>query len=65
MTLKMEHGNFLVMTSLKTSRVSQKIVGLNEIIDKDPTLKELADMEPGQVATRKFKGDIWIIKRVE
>jgi hypothetical protein len=42
-----------------------KIVGLNEIMDKDPTLKELADMEPGHVATRKFKGDKWAIKKAE
>ncbi len=42
-----------------------KIVGLNEMMDKDPTLKELSDMKPGHVATRKFKGDKWIIKRAE
>jgi hypothetical protein len=40
-----------------------KIVGLKEIMDKDPTLKELADMEPGHTATRKFKGDKWTIER--
>ena len=42
-----------------------KIVGLNEIMDKDSTLKELADMEPGHVATRKHKVDKWIIRKVE
>ena len=42
-----------------------KIVGLNEIMDKDPTLKELADMEPGHIATREHKGDKWTIKRAE
>ena len=42
-----------------------KIVGLNEIMDKDPTLKELADMKPGHIATRRDKGDKWTIKRAE
>jgi hypothetical protein len=42
-----------------------KIVGLNEIIEKDPTLKELINMEPGYIATRKYKGDKWKIKRME
>ena len=42
-----------------------KIVGLNEIMNIDPTLKELADMKPGNVATRKYKGDKWTIKREE
>ncbi|WP_157963324.1 hypothetical protein [Algoriphagus litoralis] len=42
-----------------------KIVGLNEIMDIDPTLKELADMEPGHVATRKNIKDKWSIKKIE
>jgi hypothetical protein len=42
-----------------------KIVGLNEIMDIDPTLKELADMKPGHVATRKNKEDKWTIKKAE
>ncbi|WP_194776947.1 hypothetical protein [Pararhodonellum marinum] len=40
-----------------------KVVGLNEIMDKDPTLKELKEMEPGYVAIRKHIGDKWTIKR--
>jgi hypothetical protein len=42
-----------------------RIIGLNEIMDKDPTLKQLADMEPGYIATRNYKGDKWTIKRAE
>lgn len=42
-----------------------KIVGLNEIMEKDPTLKELINMEPGYIATRKYKGDMWNIKRMK
>lgn len=39
-----------------------RIIGLNEIMNKDPTLKQLVDMEPGHIATRKYKGDKWTIK---
>ena len=42
-----------------------KIVGLREIMDIDPTLAELINMEPGHVATRKNKADKWTIKRAD
>lgn len=42
-----------------------KIVGLKEIMDIDPTLTELINMEPGYIATRKNKGDKWTIKKAD
>jgi hypothetical protein len=39
-----------------------KIIGFNELLDKDPSLREVIGMNPGYVATRKFKGDQWKIK---
>lgn len=42
-----------------------RIIGLNEIMDKDPTLKQLVDMEPGHIATRNHKEDKWTIKKKE
>lgn len=42
-----------------------KIVGLREIVNIDPTLTELMNMEMGYVATRKNKNDKWAIQKVE
>lgn len=38
-----------------------KIMGLNEIMELDPTLKGLKDLEPGYFATRKGKSGAWVI----
>jgi hypothetical protein len=38
-----------------------KILGFNEIMEMDPTLKELKDMKPGYFATRKGKSEAWVI----
>jgi hypothetical protein len=42
-----------------------KIVGLMEIVEIDPTVIEIINMDVGHVATRKNKGDKWTIKRVQ
>jgi hypothetical protein len=42
-----------------------KVVGLQEIIDIDPTLKNIIDMDEGYYATRKSKKDNWIINKIE
>jgi hypothetical protein len=39
-----------------------KVVGLGQIIQMDSTILELADMQPGHVAHRRFKGEKWIIE---
>lgn len=38
------------------------IVGLGQIIKIDSTVLEIADMQEGYFAHRKFKGDKWIIE---
>jgi hypothetical protein len=40
-----------------------KVVGLGQITKIDSTLFEIADMQTGYVAHRKFKGDKWIIEK--
>lgn len=40
-----------------------KIVSLDYIVKIDTTVLEIADMEEGYSAYRKFKGDKWIIKK--
>ena len=42
-----------------------KVVGLSEIMDIDPTLMDLINMEAGYTATRKNKLDKWTIKRTD
>ena len=42
-----------------------RVVGLREIVDIDPSLTELMDMDVGHVATRKSKDDRWIVSRAE
>ena len=39
------------------------VVGLGQIITRDSSLFEVADMPMGYVAHRKFKGDKWIIEK--
>ena len=40
-----------------------KIVGLGQILKRDNTLYEIADLPPGYFAHRKFKGDKWIVEK--
>lgn len=40
------------------------IVGLQEIIDKDSSLLQIADLAPGYMATRKSKSDSWMISQM-
>jgi len=35
------------------------IVGLGEVVERDPTLLELADLPPGWQATRTRLGELW------
>ena len=42
-----------------------KVVGLQEIIDIDPTLKNIIDLDEGYYATRKSKKDNWTINKIE
>ncbi|MGK7390507.1 MAG: immunity protein Imm33 domain-containing protein [Candidatus Cyclobacteriaceae bacterium M2_1C_046] len=42
-----------------------RIVSLQEIINLDPSIRELADMPVGYYATRKSKDDKWIIHKHE
>ena len=42
-----------------------KIVGFNEILEHDPTIKPLKNLEMGFCAIRKNKRDLWKIKRIE
>jgi hypothetical protein len=44
------------------SKIS-KLVGLGQMTKIDSTLFEIADMQMGYVARRKFKGDKWIIEK--
>jgi len=38
-----------------------KILGFNEMMEMDPTLRELKDMKPGYFASRKGKRGAWVI----
>lgn len=40
-----------------------RVVGFNEIMDLDPTLRDLVDMEMGCIATRNNINDKWTIKQ--
>jgi hypothetical protein len=40
-----------------------RVVGFNEMMDLDPTLRELVDMEMGYIATRNNIDDKWTIKQ--
>jgi hypothetical protein len=40
-----------------------RVVGLNEIMDLDPTLRELVGMEIGYIATRNDLNDKWKIRQ--
>ena len=64
-THELEDGAWLFFSDDKFEDFESvaKIVGLNEILDMDPTLKELENMEPGHIATRMYIGDKWKIKR--
>jgi hypothetical protein len=42
-----------------------RVVGLNEIISLDSTLKDLLDLEPGYIATRKSLSAKWKIRKNE
>lgn len=39
-----------------------KVVGLGQMLKRDSTLFEIADMPVGYFAHRKFKGDKWIVE---
>jgi len=41
------------------SVVDSKVVGLEEIVQLDPTVLEVADLEPGWQALRDFVGGPW------
>lgn len=40
-----------------------KVIGFNEILEIDPTLRELVNLEPGHVASRRNIDDVWVIKK--
>ena len=42
-----------------------RVVGFQEIIDIDPTLQEVMDMDEGHYAIRKSKKDNWVISKIE
>lgn len=42
-----------------------KVVGLGQITKIDSTLFEIADMPTGYVAHRKYKGDKWVIEKMQ
>jgi hypothetical protein len=44
-------------------RTVVKVVGLGQILKRDSTLFEIADMPVGHFAHRKFKGDKWIVEK--
>ncbi len=41
------------------------VIPLGEVIKKDSSVLELADMKKGHVAHRKFKGDKWVIEKIK
>jgi hypothetical protein len=41
-----------------------KVVGLGQIVERDNSLNEVADLPIGYVAHRKFKGDKWIVEKL-
>ena len=48
---------FLCDTTEKES--DSRMVSMEEIVTKDPTLNEIADLPPGWIAYRDFVGDEW------
>ena len=40
-----------------------KVVGLQQIIDRDPSVLDIADLPRGFIATRKSRQDKWSISR--
>ena len=48
---------FLCDTTEKES--DSRMVTMKEIVEKDPTLLEIADLPPGWIAYRDFVGDEW------
>jgi len=42
-----------------------KVVGLGQVIKMDSTILELADLPLGYKAHRKFRGDKWIIEKIQ
>jgi hypothetical protein len=53
-----DHGwQFLSGDEIKTEDAF--IVGLEEIVNLDPSVLEIADLEPGWIATRKSISDPW------
>jgi hypothetical protein len=53
-----DHGWQFIGTS-DVSMADAKLVGLEEIVALDPTVLEVADLEPGWQALRKSIGDPW------
>ncbi|WP_448700436.1 DUF2185 domain-containing protein [Mucilaginibacter sp. AW1-3] len=41
------------------------VVGLGQIIERDQTISDLADLPPGYYAVRDKQGDAWVINKSE
>ena len=57
-----QHGDWQFLTAEPFTAADCKLVGLKHLIDRDPTLNELFDLQYGEMAERNFIGDEWIIQ---
>jgi len=60
-----KNGDWQFLTAGPLADDDYKLVGLKHLIDQDPTLNEIFDLQYGQAADRKFIGDEWVITDLE
>jgi hypothetical protein len=52
-------GDWQFYTGEDVSEADARVVGLGNIIKRDPTIADLAELPIGWIATRKSKNDDW------
>lgn len=53
-----DHG-WQLLDGRPVDMANAAVVGLGNIVDKDPSLLELADLPPGWIATRESRDGTW------
>ena len=61
-----EYGDLMFLCGAEHSENEKfHVVGLNHLLDHDPTLREVSDIEEGYEAERQSVGDPWIRTPIE
>jgi len=59
------NGDWQFLTAEPLAEEDYILVGLEHILQRDPTLNEVFDLQYGQAADRKFIGDEWVFTALE